>query len=139
VEPEVSLQGDNDNNRSTSRIEEAEACQLITVEDEEGSIQPNKDSKRISPVPNIQASTHTKQPNKLVSSEKSKQRKAMLDHARKQKAREDTSNPAGSEKAEIDKDNDNQTQSAKTSHMLKSNIQQNLVEDRTQSPAKLWN
>jgi hypothetical protein len=60
MEPEVGLKGDNDK-ESTSRLEEVEACELTTNQ-EEGSIQSNKDLKRKSPPPNIQASTHTKWP-----------------------------------------------------------------------------
>jgi hypothetical protein len=64
MEAEVGLQGDEE--ESTSRLE---ACGLTTHQ-EEGSIQSNKDSKRKSTPPNIQA---TKQPKKLlVSSENSK-------------------------------------------------------------------
>jgi hypothetical protein len=96
MEPKVSLQGYNDD-ESTSRLEAVEACELTTTEDEEGSIQSNKDSKRKSPPPNIQASTHTKQPKKLlISSDNSKQRKTMSDHARKQKARQHTNDLTGS-------------------------------------------
>jgi hypothetical protein len=80
MQPEVSLQGDN--KESTSRLEEVEACKL-TTDKEEGLIQSNKDSKRKSTPPNIQA---TKGPKKvLISSENSKQRKTMWDHARNQK------------------------------------------------------
>jgi Tfp pilus assembly protein PilE len=49
MEPEVSLQGDKE--ESTSRLE---ACE-VTTNKEEGSIQSNKDSKRKSTPPNIQA------------------------------------------------------------------------------------
>jgi hypothetical protein len=57
MEPEVSLQGDKE--ESTSRLL---ACELPTNK-EEGSTQSNKDSKRKSTPPNIQA---TKRPKKLL-------------------------------------------------------------------------
>jgi hypothetical protein len=78
-------------------------------------------------------------PKKLVSSENSiKQRTTMSDHERKQKvARQDTDNSTGSERGDSDKDNKNRKRSATTSPTLKSNEQQNEVEDRTQSPAEL--
>ncbi len=57
MEPEVSLQGDKQ--ESTSRLL---ACGLTTNK-EEGSTQSNKDSKRKSTPPNIQA---TKRPKKLL-------------------------------------------------------------------------
>jgi ribosome-binding protein aMBF1 (putative translation factor) len=57
----------------------------------------------------------------------------LSDHARKQKARQDTHDLTGSEKGGSDEDNDNQKQSARTSPTLRSNKK---VEDRTQSPAE---
>ena len=95
MEPEVSLQGDEE--ESTSRLL---ACEL-TTDKEEGSTQSNKDSKRKSTPPNIQA---TKRPKKLlVSSENSKQRRTMSDHARNQKGRQDTDNSTESEKEKVTK------------------------------------
>ncbi len=129
MEPEVSLQGDEE--ESTSRLL---ACELTTGK-EEGSTQSNKDSKRKSTPPNIQA---TKRPKKLlVSSENSKQRRTMSDHARNQKGRQDTDDSTKSEKGESDEDKDNRKQSARTSPTIESNRQQNQVEDTAQSPAEL--
>jgi hypothetical protein len=140
MEPKVSLHdGDGDDN-STSGIEEAEASGQ-TTDKEEGSIQSNKDSKRKSPPPtSIQSYTHTKRPKKLVLSEKSnKQRTTMPDHEKKQKAaRPDTNDSTGSKKGDSDKDYENRKRSATTSLTLKTNKQQNIVGDGTQSPAQLW-
>jgi hypothetical protein len=85
MEPKVNLQGD-DGDDSTSGLKEAEACRQ-TTDNEKGSIQSNKDSKRKSPPPtNIQAYTHTKRPKKLVSSEISiKQRMTIPDHEKNKK------------------------------------------------------
>jgi hypothetical protein len=99
MEPKVSLHDGEGDDNSTSEIEEAD--------DEEGTIQSNKDSKRKSlPPTNIQSYTHTKRPTKLVSSENSnKQRTPMPDHEKRQKtARPDTDDSTGSEKGESDKD-----------------------------------
>jgi hypothetical protein len=87
MEPKVSLHDGDGNNDLTFGLEEAEASGQTTG-NEEGSIQSNKDSKRkSSPPTNIQSYMHTKQPKKLVSSEKSKkQRMTMPDHEKKQKA-----------------------------------------------------
>jgi hypothetical protein len=76
MEPKVSLHDGDGNDDSTSGIEEAAEAIGQTTDDEEGSIQSNKDSKRKSPPPtSIQSYTYTKQPKKLVSSEKKQQAK----------------------------------------------------------------
>jgi hypothetical protein len=139
MEPKVSLHDGDGDDDSTCGLEEAEACGQ-TTDDEEGSIQSNKDPKRKSPPPtNIQSYTHTKRPKKFVSSENSiKQRTTMPDHEKKQKAaRPDTDNSTGSEKGDSDKDYENGKRSARTSPTLKTNNRQNIVGDMTQSPAKL--
>jgi hypothetical protein len=140
MEPKVSLHdGDGDNN-STSGIEVAEASRQ-TTDKEEGLIQSNKDSKRkYPPLPSIQSYTHTERPKKLVLSEKSnKQRTSVPDHEKKQKAaRPDTDDSTGSKKGDSDKDYENRMRSATTSLKLKTNKQQNIVGDGTQSPAQLW-
>jgi hypothetical protein len=84
--------------------------------------------------------THTKRPKKLVSSENSiKQRTTMPDHETKQKAaRPDTNDLTGSKKGDSNENYKNRKRSATTSHTLKTNKQQNIVGDRTQSPAELW-
>jgi hypothetical protein len=88
-----------DEEGSTSRLGE------LTTNEEEGSTQSNKDSERESTPPNIQA---TKPPKKLlVSSENSKQRRTMSDHARNQKGKQDTDDATASEKGESDEDKDN--------------------------------
>jgi hypothetical protein len=56
----------------------------------------------------------------------------MSDHARKQKARQDTDGSSGSEKGDSDKDNNNRKQSPTTSPTLKSSKQQQKMVDRTQ-------
>jgi hypothetical protein len=63
------------------------ANSVQTTDDEEGSIQSNKDWKRKSPPPtSIQSYTHTKRLKKLVSSEKSnKQRTSVPDHEKNKK------------------------------------------------------
>jgi hypothetical protein len=62
----------------------------------------------------------------------------MPDHERKQKAaRQDADDSTGSEKGDSDRDNESRERSATTSPTLKSNKQQNIVGDRTQSPADL--
>jgi hypothetical protein len=140
MEPKVSLHDGDGNDDSTSGIEEAEASGQ-TTDDEEGPIQSNKDSKQKSPPPTcIQSYTHTKRTKKLVSSEKSnKQRTSVPDHEKKQKAaRTDTDDSTGSEKGDSDEDYENRKGSATTSPTLKTNKQQNIVGDGTQSPAKLW-
>jgi hypothetical protein len=87
MEPKViPKQGDVDS-ESTRRAEEVEASGQ-TTDDEEESIQSYKDSKRKSPPPNIQVSTHTKRP---------KQTKTMADHENRQTAKHDTDNSTGSE------------------------------------------
>jgi hypothetical protein len=128
MEPQVSMQGDGDEDESTSKIDEVEASGQ-TTDDEEGSIQSYKDSKRKSPPPNIQAYTHTKRP---------KHMKTMSDHGKGQKAtRQDTDDSTGSDEGDSDKANHNRKQSARTSPTLKTNKQQNKVDDKTQSPAEL--
>jgi hypothetical protein len=87
MDTKVSLHdGDGDDN-STSGIEEAAEASVQTTDDNEGSIQSNKDSKRKSPPPtSIQSYAHTKRPRKLVSSEKSyKQRTSVPDHEKNTK------------------------------------------------------
>jgi hypothetical protein len=106
MDPKVSLHDGDGNNDSTSGIEEAAEASGQTTDNEEGSIQSNKDSKQKSPLPtSIQLYTHTKRPKKLVSSEKSnKQRTTVPDHEKKQKAaRTDTDDSTGSEKGDSDK------------------------------------
>jgi hypothetical protein len=139
MEPKVSLHDGDGNGDSTSGIEEAAQASGLTTDKEEGSIQSNKDSKRKSPpTTSIQSYRHTKRPKKLLSSEKSnKQRTAMPDHKKIQKAaRPDTDDSTGSEKGDSDEDYENRKQSATTSLRPKTN-QQNIVGDRTQSPAEL--
>jgi hypothetical protein len=127
MEPKViPKQGDVDS-ESTRRAEEVEASGQ-TTDDEEESIQSYKDSKRKSPPPNVQVSTHTKRP---------KQTKTMLDHENSQTAKHDTDDSTGSEEGDSEEDNDNRKQSARTSPNLKSNKQQNEGDDKTQSPAEL--
>jgi hypothetical protein len=76
MDPKVSLQDGDGNDDSTSGIEEAAEASGQTTDNEEGSIQSNKDSKRKSPPPtSIQSYTHTKRLKKLVSSEKKQQAK----------------------------------------------------------------
>jgi hypothetical protein len=109
MEPKVSLHDGDGDDDSTCGLEEAKASGQTTG-DEEGSIQSNKDSKQKSPPPtNIQPYTHTKGPQKLVSSENSiKQRTTMPDHEKKQKAaRPDTDDSTGSEKGDSDKNYEN--------------------------------
>jgi hypothetical protein len=142
MDPKVCLHdGDGDDN-STSGIEEAAEASGQTTNDDEGSIQSNKDLKQKSPPPtSIQSYTHTKWPKNLVSSEKSnKQRTSVPDHEKKQKAaRPDTDDSTGSEKGDSGEDyEENQKQSATTSPTLKTNKQQNIVGDGTKSPAELW-
>jgi hypothetical protein len=130
---------DDGNDDSTSDIEEAEASGQ-TTDDEEGSIQSNKDSKRKLPPPtNIRSYTYTKRPKKPVSSDNSnKQRMTMPDHEKKRKAaRPDTDDSTGSEKGDSDEDYENQKRSATTSPTLKTNKQQNIVGDRTQSELRV--
>jgi hypothetical protein len=81
MEPKVSLHDGDRDDDSTCGLEEAKACGQ-TTDNEEGSIQSNKDLKQKSPHPiNIQSYTHTKQPKKLVSLENSiKQRTTIPDH-----------------------------------------------------------
>ncbi len=118
MDTKVSLHDGDGSDNSTSEIEEAAEASGQTTDDEEGSIQSNKDSKRKSTPPNIQA---TKRPKKLlVSSENSKQRRTMSDHARNQKGRQDTDNSTVSEKGENDEDKDNQKQHARKSPTIKS-------------------
>jgi hypothetical protein len=142
MDPKVSLHDGDGNNDSTSGIEEAAEASGQRTDDKEGFIQSNKDSKRKSPPPttSIHSYTHTKRPKKLVSSEKSnKQRTSVPDHEKKQKAAgPDTDDSTGSEKGDSDGDYENQKRSATTSPTLKTNKQQNIVGDGTQSPAKLW-
>jgi hypothetical protein len=138
IKPEVSLHDGDGDHDSTCGPEEAEASGQTT--DEERSIQSNKDLKRKSPPPtNIQTYTNTKQPKKLVSSEKSnKQRTSVPDHEKKQKAaKPDTDDSTGSEKGDSDEDYENRKPSATTSPTLKTNKQQRIAGDRTQSPAEL--
>jgi hypothetical protein len=137
MEPKVSLHDGDGEYGSTCGLEETEACGR-TTDAKEGSIQSNKDSKRKSPT-NIQLYTHTKRPKKLVSSENSiKQRTTMPDHEKKQKAaRPDTNDSTGSEKGDSDEDYENRKRSATTSPTLKTNKQQKILGDRTQSPAEL--
>jgi hypothetical protein len=140
MDTKVSLHDGDGDDDSISGIEEAAEASRQTTNDDEGSIQSNKDSKRKSPPPtSIQSYTHTKRPKKLVSSEKSnKQRTSMPDHEKKQKtARPDTDDSTGSKKGDSDKDYENQNRSATTSPTLKTNKQQNIVGDGTQSPAEL--
>jgi hypothetical protein len=140
MDTKLSLHDGDSNDNSTSGIEEAAEASVQTTDDEEGSIQSNKDSKRKSPPPtSIQSYTHTKRPKKLVSSEKSnKQRTSVPDHEKKQKAaRPDTDDSTGSEKGDSDEDYENRKRSATTSPTLKTNKQQNIVGDVTQSPAEL--
>ena len=60
----------------------------------------------------------------------------MPDHEKKQKAaRPDTDDSTGSEKGDSDEDYENRKRSATTSPTLKTNKQQNIVGDGTQSPA----
>jgi hypothetical protein len=61
----------------------------------------------------------------------------MPDHARNQKGRQDIDNSTESEKGESEEDKDNRKQSARTSPTIRSNRQQNQVDNTTQSPAKL--
>jgi hypothetical protein len=62
----------------------------------------------------------------------------MPDHEEKQKAaRPDTDDSTGSKKGDSDEYYKNQKQSATRSPTLKTNKQQNIVGDRTQSPAEL--
>jgi hypothetical protein len=141
MDTKVSLHDGDGDDDSTSGIEEAAEASVQTTDDEEGSIQSNKDSKRKSPPPTgIQSYTHTKQPKKLVSSEKSnKQRTLVSDHEKRQKAAgQDTDDSTGSEKGDSDEDYENRKRSARTSPTLKTNKQQNIVGDGTQSPAELW-
>jgi hypothetical protein len=138
--PKVSLHDGDGDHDSTSGLEEAEACGQ-TTDNEEGSIQSNKDSKRKTPPPtNIQSYMHTKRPKKIISSENSiKQRTMMPDHEKKQKtARPDIDDSNGNEKGDSDEFYENQKQSATTSPTPKTKKQQNIGGDRTQSPAKLW-
>jgi hypothetical protein len=140
MDPKVSLHDGDGNDESTCGIEEAAEASGQTTDDEEGPIQSNEDSKRNSPPPtSIQSYRHTKQPKKLVLSEKrNKQRTSVPDHEKKQKAtRPDTDDSSGSEKGDSDEDYENQKRSAMTSPTLKTNKQQNIVGDRTQSPAEL--
>jgi hypothetical protein len=51
MEPKVSLHGGDGNNDSTSGIEEAAEASMQTTDNNKGSIQSNKDSKRKSPPP----------------------------------------------------------------------------------------
>jgi hypothetical protein len=107
MDTKVSLHDGDGNNDSTSGLEEAAEASVQTTGGEEGSIQSNKDSKRKSPPPtSIQSYTHTKQPKKLISSEKSnKQRTTMPDHEKRQKAAgQDTDDSTGSEKGDSDED-----------------------------------
>jgi hypothetical protein len=61
MDTKVSLHDGDGNDDSTSGIEEAAEASVQTTDDEEGSIQSNKDSKRKSPPPtSIQSYTHTK-------------------------------------------------------------------------------
>jgi hypothetical protein len=87
MNPKVSLHDGDGNDNSTSGIEEAAEASVQTTDAKEGSIQSNKDSKRKSPPhTSIQSYTHTKQPKKLVSSEKSnKQRTPVPDHEKNKK------------------------------------------------------
>ncbi len=106
MDPKVSLHDGDGNDDSTSGIEEAAEASRQTANNQEGSIQSNKDSKRkSSPHTSIKSYTHTKRPKKLVSSEKSnKQRTTVPDHEKKQKAaRPDTDDSTGSEKGDSDK------------------------------------
>jgi hypothetical protein len=140
MDTKVSLHDGDGNDNSTSGIEEAAEVSVQTAGDDEGSIQSNKDSKRKSPPPtSIQSYTHTKRPKKLVSSDKSnKQRTSVPDHEKRQKAGgQDTDDSNGSEKGDSDEDYENRKRSATTSPTLKTNKQQNIVGDVTQSPAEL--
>jgi hypothetical protein len=140
MDPKVSLHDGDGTDNSTSGIEEAAEASVQTTDNEEGPIQSNKDSKRKYPPPtSIQSYTHTKRLKKLVSSEKSnKQRMSVPDHEKRQKAAgQDTDDSTGSEKGDSDEDYENQKQSVTTLPTLKTNKQQNIVEDGTQSPAKL--
>ena len=112
MEPDVSLQGDEE--ESTSRLL---ACEL-TTDKEEGSTQSNKDSKRKSTPPNIQA---TKRPKKLlVSSENSKQRR-MVGSCKEPKGKTGYRQFNRKWKGESDEDKDNQKQYARTSPTIESN------------------
>jgi hypothetical protein len=141
MDTKVSLHDGDGVDNSTSGIEEAAEASVQTTDGGEGSIQSNKDSKRKSPPPtSIHSYTHTKRPKKLVSSERSnKQRTSVPDHEKRQKAASpDTDVSTGSEKGDSDEDYENRKRSATTSLTLKTNKQQNIVGDRTQSPAELW-
>jgi hypothetical protein len=140
MDPKVSSHDGDGNDDSTSGIEEASEASGQTTDDEEGSIQFNKDSKQKSPPPtSIQSYTHTKGPKKLVSSEKSnKQRTSVPDHEKRQKAAgPDTDDSTGSEKGDSEKDFENRKRSATASPKLKTNKKQNILGDVTQSPAEL--
>jgi hypothetical protein len=90
MEPKVSLHDGDGNDNSTSGIEEAAEASGQTSDDEEGSIQSNKDSKQKSPPPtSIQSYEHTKQPKKLVSSEKSKKQRTPVPDHEKNKEQQD--------------------------------------------------
>jgi hypothetical protein len=67
MDTKVSLYNGDGNDNSSHGIEEAAEASMQTTDNEEGSIQSNKDSKRKSPPPTtIQSYTHTKRPKKLV-------------------------------------------------------------------------
>jgi hypothetical protein len=60
------------------------------------------------------------------------------DHEKRQKAAgQDTNDSTGSKKGDSDEDYENRKRSATTSPTLKTNKQQDIVGDVTQSPAKL--
>jgi hypothetical protein len=89
MKPKISLHDGDGNGDSTSGIEEAAEASGQTANNQEGSIQSNKDSKRkSSPHTSIKSYTHTKRPKKLVSSEKSnKQRTSVPDHEKKKSSK----------------------------------------------------